>query len=74
MLGLKLNHVSKRGHSLLRDMVMPGHGNSFRSTYPLWGDTTGPPQKASNVGFDVRFKKVDLTVIWDAMVLILTSL
>ena len=54
MLGLKLNHVSKRGHWYLRgqsnvhwstyiytDVMTPSNGNIFRVTGPLWGESTG---------------------------------
>ena len=69
MLGLKLNHVSKRGHwwGILQPMMTSSKGNIFCVTGPLCEEFTGyqwiPSQRRATRGFDVFFD-LRLKNIW----------
>ena len=85
MLGLKLNHVSKRGHSNRpkENMMMPSNGNIFRVIGPLWGESIGhrwiPLSKTSDAELwcilwsapeQTVEQTIETLVIWDAIALI----
>ena len=65
-------------------MMTSSNRNIFRVTGPLWGESTGfPSQKPVTRSFDVFFlsapeqtveQTIETLVIWDAIVLITTSL